>query len=98
MIDIQIKKQSKGVEKQLQSSAPQMMPRHSMIFLPMHSVGTEQKSGVSVFIICFDFDLREDDSWITHFACKSITEELQVQEHVKALIETIYYGGRACSK
>jgi hypothetical protein len=56
----------------------------------MHSVGTEQKSWVSVLIICFDFDLREDDSWITHFACKPITEELQVQEGVKARIETIY--------
>jgi hypothetical protein len=40
MIDIQFKKQSKGVEKELQSSAPQMVPHHSMIFLPMHSVGT----------------------------------------------------------
>jgi hypothetical protein len=98
MIDIQFKKQSKGVEKELQSSAPQMMPHHSMIFLPMHSVGTEQKSWVSFFIICFDFDLRADDSWIRHFACKLITEELQVQKHVKALIETIYYGGRAHSK
>jgi hypothetical protein len=98
MIDIQFKKQSKGVEKELQSSAAQMMPHHSMILLPMHSVGTEQKSRVSVFIICFDFDVREDDSWITHFACKSITKELQVQEHVKALTETLYYGGRARSK
>jgi hypothetical protein len=51
MIDIQFKKQSKGVEKELQSSAPQMMPHHSMI--SYQCTGLEQNRRVGFQFLSF---------------------------------------------